>query len=243
MQHCALNHSSDYDTKFVTRHRSVLMSASRLQLAIRSGCDVSRLTFEGWLHAEFVCKDSLEPQQVLTIVRLHGVPWSSTLCAVAARYCKLSLLQWLHASSCPGHREGVLRQASRGGSVAVLAWLHTVTPPWSADVKTTMLNRAGWCDELAAAEWLRAQGAEWPQAFAGICACFGSTATLTQCWSLSAAQWAIGSGSGWLNWKCEDYAQTNFAHTDHKKHAADVLQWAHANGCPCTCGHSTAVQQ
>eukprot|EP00953_Heterococcus_sp_UTEX-ZZ885_P003347 2338-Heterococcus_DN1.PRE.2 len=186
MQYCAQNSSPSYNEKCVTRQRSLLMSESRLQLAIRSGCEVSRLTFEGWLHAEFVCKDSLEPQQVLTILRLHGVPWSSTLCAVAARYCKLSLLQWLHASSCPWHKAGVLRHASRGGSVAVLEWLQTVTAPWSVDLKNSMLDRAAWNNHLAAAKWLLAQGA--------VC---GQRHFL----------WAISSGSGWLNWKCEDYAQ------------------------------------
>jgi hypothetical protein len=74
MQYRALNSSSDDDKKFVTRQRNVLMSASRLQLAISSGCKVSGWTFEGWLHAEFVCKDSLEPQQVMTLLRVHGVP-------------------------------------------------------------------------------------------------------------------------------------------------------------------------
>jgi hypothetical protein len=226
LQYCAQNSTCERNKKLVTRQGSVLMSASRLQLAISSGLEVSRWTFKRWSQAEVLCKHSLEPQQVMALLRLHGVPWATELCEVAAHYCKLSLLQWLRASSCPWQNEHVLMQASRGGSVAVLEWLQTVVAPWSAAVKSQMLNTAGWSDKLEAAKWLRAQGADWPEAFASSHVHHGIT--IQQCWSLSAVQWAIASGSGWRRWRCGDYA---------KEYAATVLVWAHANGCPCTCEH------
>jgi hypothetical protein len=241
MQYCAQNSSSDYDTKFVTRHRSVLMSASRLQLAINNSLKESSWTFDKWSHAELMCKHSLEPQQVMTLLRLHGVPWSTKLCDVAIRYCKLSLLQWLHANSCPWHELDVLMRASRVGCLEVLEWLLAVTPHWSADVRNNMLNRAGWSDSPAAVKWLVAQGAEWPEAFIGSYVYHGTT--IHQCWSLSAVQWAITSGSGWLDWHCEDYSEAKFISLYAKKHAADVLNWAHANGCPCTCEQQQQQQQ
>jgi hypothetical protein len=37
LRHCKLNCTSSNDKKFVTRHRSALMSESRLQLALSSG--------------------------------------------------------------------------------------------------------------------------------------------------------------------------------------------------------------
>jgi arginine repressor len=186
MQYCAQNSSSKYDKKFVTRQLSMTMLASRLQLAVSSGCKVSRWTFEKWSHAELVRKYSIEPQQVLTVLRLHGVPWSTTLCEVAAFNCKLSLLQWLHASSCSWKEPAVFAQASRGGSVAMLEWLLTVTAPRSGDLKNMMLTRAGWSNNLEAAKWLLAQGAEWPEAFTGDY--ISSGATVQQCWSLSAVR-------------------------------------------------------
>jgi hypothetical protein len=43
MQYCAQNSSSEFDVKLATRHRSVLITESRLQLALSNG-----LTVEGW---------------------------------------------------------------------------------------------------------------------------------------------------------------------------------------------------
>jgi hypothetical protein len=101
MQHCAKHSASAYDKKFSTRHGSVLMSASRLQLAISSGLAVADWTFETRSRAELVCKYSLEPQQVLTLLRLQGVPWSSTLCSTATQ---LLLIRLSRSSSIRGIR-------------------------------------------------------------------------------------------------------------------------------------------
>jgi hypothetical protein len=163
------------------------------------------------------------------------------LCDVAARYGKLQLLQWLRASSCPWQEPLMLMTACRGGSVPVLEWLRTVTAPWTSALQTGLLKRAGWSNHLAAVQWLIAQGAEWPPTFAG-CYMSNEDTTAYECWSLSAVQWAIASGSGWLDRHCADYAANNFINTTAKRHAAEVLEWAHANGCPCTCGHQQLRQ-
>jgi hypothetical protein len=99
------------------------MSASRLQLALSSGLKVSNWTFAKWSRAELVSAFSLGPQQVMTLLRVHGVPWSTTLCDVAARNNKLQLLQWLHSCTCPMIDISALMQASRSGSVAMLEGL------------------------------------------------------------------------------------------------------------------------
>jgi hypothetical protein len=101
------------------------MSASRLQLALSS-----RISVKDWnmkSDAEMMCKLSTEPEQVMTVLRLHGVPWDELLCSYAAVTANLSLLQWLRSSSCPWVEYGVLCNAGRGGSVAVLEWLLAVT--------------------------------------------------------------------------------------------------------------------
>jgi hypothetical protein len=243
MQYCAKNTSCAYDKKFCTRQRSVLMTARRLLLAISSGLAVADWIFSRWSQAELVCKFSLEPQQVITVLRLHGVPWSTALCDVAAEHNKLSLLQWLHASSCLWADFSLLMRASRGGSVALLKWLLTVTAPWLADYMKCMLERAGWGDHLAAAKWLRTQDVDWPSRFVGVYSYAGSDDLIHQCCSLSTVQWAVASGSGWRDWHCEDHAADNFTDTTAQKNAVDVLQWAHANGCTCTCGHQHQQQQ
>jgi hypothetical protein len=219
------------------------MTESRPQLALRSGLAVKGWTFSQQSRAELICEHSLEPERVMTLLKLHGVPWDELLCTCAAAYAKLPLLQWLRRSSCPWCEGNVLCNASRGGSIAVLEWLSTVTASWTDDAEQDLLDHAAWCDRLPAAKWLRARGALWPDKFTGQYADLVSNATVHQCWSLSAVQWAVASGSGWLDWHCDDFAQAKFTEAYAKKHATDVLEWAHANGCPCTCGHQQQQQQ
>jgi hypothetical protein len=130
MQYCASQTvTSDGDDKLLTRHRSVLMTENRLQLALRSGLVVTDWTFDTWSEADLICIHSLEPAKVMKLLRVHGVPWSTQLCHGAAFYSKLVLLQWSHTHSCPWNELEVLHAASAGGSIATLEWLVTVTLP------------------------------------------------------------------------------------------------------------------
>jgi hypothetical protein len=106
MQYCAKN-KSKRSKQFATRQRSVLMTESRLQLALSSGLTVTGWTFSSWHQADLICHYSLEPEAVMTLLRDHGAPWSTMLCNAAASCNKLALLQWLHAHSCPWHVAGV----------------------------------------------------------------------------------------------------------------------------------------
>jgi hypothetical protein len=112
----------------------------------------------------------------------------------------------------------------------MLEWLAGVTEPWSGSTTAKMLDRAAWFDKLAAAQWLRARGAAWPTKFIGQFFMHGGDEIMRYCWSLSTAQWAVACGSGWLEWKCEDYAASCFRSVKLKRQACAVLQWAHANG-------------
>jgi hypothetical protein len=135
----------------------------------------------------------------------------------------------------------VLHNASKSGSVAMLEWLLTVTAPWTDSIKLDMLHRAAWYDKLEAVQWLRAHGAQWPTGFAA--QYVSCNKTIKQCWSLAAVQWAVASGSGWLHWECQEYAAAKYRYASDKKQATELLDWAHANGCPCTCGHQQQQQQ
>jgi hypothetical protein len=238
VQYCAQTSASELDGKFVTRQRSVLVTGSRFKLALSSGLRVARWNLDTQQHAYQICSHSLEPEEVITLLRLHGVPWSTELCNSAAYCNKLALLQWLRAHSCPWREEHVTSEASAGGNVGVLEWLLTVTAPWSSDSKQKMLFHAG-CDDdhdLALPRWLRAHDAVWPKAFCTL-------SVYHKCWHVSAVQWALSCSSGWLDWTCEDYAADKYRHAHFKKQAAELLEWAHANGCPCTCGHTQQQQQ
>jgi hypothetical protein len=211
------------------------MSKSRLQHAALNGFHIADLNITLEKYADLICKHSFEPERVVELLRVHGVPWDNMVCRYAACYNRLHLLQWLHMNDCQWNERNVLYNASTSGSVTMLDWLLTVTAPWTDSTKLELLERAAWFDKLAAVQWLRARGAAWPTKFTGQYSSRRTKGTVKECWSLSAVQWAVASGSGWLDWHCDDYAEANYTRVDAKQHAADVLMWAHANGCPCTC--------
>jgi hypothetical protein len=241
MQYCAQASTCAQDIKCVTRYRSTIVSESRLLHAKANEFRLVDLDITQGRHAKLICQHSLEPERVITVLRLHNVAWNNVICREAAYHSKLSLLQWLHHNDCDSHEVNVLVNASRGGSVSMLEWLAAVSKPWSKSTKQEMLTDAACCDKLAAAQWLRERGAAWPAKFADQYEDAISTETVKQCWSLSAVQWAVTAGSGWLKWKCEDYAAGRYC-ADDKQQATDVLNWAHANGCPCTCGYQQQQQ-
>ena len=104
-----------------------------------------------------------------------------------------------------------------------------------------MLHRAAWHNRLAAVQWLRAHGAEWPAAFASDT---GTTGVLFKmCWSAAAVQWALSNGASWREWECEDCLAEKYELAQFRQQAAELLERAHVNGCPCTCGHAQQQQQ
>jgi hypothetical protein len=240
MQYCAQNCLYKQRKKLVTRHRSAMITESRLQLALSSGLTLKNWTCDSVIHTALICKRSLEPEKVMALLRVHGVPWSTMLCIGAASFNKLALLKWLHAHSCPWKADHVLRLASMGGNLAMLEWLLTVTAPWSPDLKLNMLVDAGCDNQFAVMKWLKDQGAVWPTAFSWPIVNTGGT--FQECWDVIAVRWALSCGSGWLQWKCDDYAADKYK-VELKQKATKLLEWAHANGCPCTCGHVQQQQQ
>jgi hypothetical protein len=195
-----------------TRHRSALMSLSRLQYAQACGLTVTDIDLTKDAYAEAVCQQSLEPLAVVTELRLHGAIWDKVLCSHAAFNGELQLLIWLRNYGCPWNEERVLLNASSRGNMQLLEWLQTVTARsvWSSDVQTRMLNQAGHFGRMEAAQWLRSCGARWPERFTtavqfGAKSDDAASRILTSCWTLPLVKWAIASGSGWLTGRCEDY--------------------------------------
>eukprot|EP00953_Heterococcus_sp_UTEX-ZZ885_P009472 5574-Heterococcus_DN1.PRE.1 len=205
-----------------------------------SGLRVSDYTLESQSNLQLICCESLEPEKVITLLRLHGAPWSTTLCNKAALYGNLALLQWLHSHACPWAECGLTYNASAGGSVAVLEWLLAVLPPfiWSSCEKMYSLSLAGCHGQLPAMQWFIDHSATWPDSFVY------DDGDVKQCWSVPEVQWALAHGSGWRQWKCEDYADDGYYYDDKlQQRATELLDWAHANGCPCTCGQVQQQQQ
>jgi hypothetical protein len=79
MQYCAKSSLSQFHGKLVTRHRSAVTTESRLQLALSSGLTVAGWTFSKVPQARLIYMHSLEPEKVMTLLRVHGAPWCTLL--------------------------------------------------------------------------------------------------------------------------------------------------------------------
>jgi hypothetical protein len=99
-----------------------------------------------------------------------GCPWSSDCCEAAADSNQASTLQWLRESECPCDNEAVCIAAAENGSVEVMTYMLDNGLITSAALLTQMLKATGeYEQQLAAAQWLRQQGAEWPAVLQGWC--------------------------------------------------------------------------
>jgi hypothetical protein len=117
---------------------------------------------------------------VCELLRAEGRPWNTHACDRAASGRHLSTLSWLHENGCAWDMYTVCYAAAQGGSVDIMVYLQQQGLATTVTVLTGMLDWAGAHHELAAAQWLREQGAEWP--------------AVLQNWSNTAIAWARAEG-------------------------------------------------
>jgi hypothetical protein len=98
----------------------------------------------------------------------------------AAHYGHVDQLRWLTDNGCPWDAHDLCRAAAQSGSVEVLTYLQQQGLVTSPTLLTEMLDNAAGENQLAAAKWLREQGAEWPS----------STAFNHRAWSGELLEWA-----------------------------------------------------
>jgi hypothetical protein len=120
-------------------------------------------------------------------------PCNEMCCNAAAHWGHVQVLQWLCRQGCPCKPGDLARWAGTGGSIATIAHVAAAAAPARrARALQLMLNYAGGHNHLAAAQWLRAQGAEWP----AVLRCtvrFGAQQTVAV-WSGSVLEWARAEG-------------------------------------------------
>jgi hypothetical protein len=224
-------------TKLRTSHKSAIMTAARLQLALDTGLDVAAIqAVEDWWRVErHIVQHSLDPVGVLLLVKQHGCDWSDHLCSAAVSANKLELLQWLHSSGCPWDVDRLRSTAFRLDNLTLLKWLYSVTQPWSKRVLKEQLLIAG-CDEnLELAKWLREIGAPWPRRL------YWDEGLGGGFWDPPMIAWALANGCKWGHWRCEDLLPEHWSGGGCGEQACDLLRYAHENGCPCTCDAETAA--
>jgi hypothetical protein len=98
-------------------------------------------------------------------LRAQQCPWDAEVARRTASTGHVDLLRWLMDNGCPYNADELCSYATAYGRVEVLVCLQQQCLLTSAAMLTAVLDFAGTFHQLAAAQWLREQGAEWPAAF------------------------------------------------------------------------------
>eukprot|EP00953_Heterococcus_sp_UTEX-ZZ885_P035170 18165-Heterococcus_DN1.PRE.1 len=109
-------------------------------------------------------------------------PWAICSTCAAARCGNADLLRWLIDYGCPWDAEQLCMAAAASGSVEVLVYLQQLGILGDTETLTYALDDALQHNKLAAAQWLKEQGAEWP------------TVYYTRHWSSELLTWAVAKG-------------------------------------------------
>jgi hypothetical protein len=94
-------------------------------------------------------------------LRAEQCPWSQSTCYFAAYHGQGSTYRWLRENGCPWEADMDCIAAAIGGCVEVMQFLQEQGVLTAAKL-THMLSITGTHHHIAAAQWLREQGAEWP---------------------------------------------------------------------------------
>eukprot|EP00953_Heterococcus_sp_UTEX-ZZ885_P012907 7376-Heterococcus_DN1.PRE.10 len=167
MQFCYNNNTDDQTDKLRTSFTSAVVTGARLQLAFESKLTVSALQADEQRCQADIFSSPSNTRQVLHVARMHGLRWTKTMPAEAALRGQWQLLQWLRMCGCPWDTALILHNAARGGCLQTLRWLKANTRPWTDKTKEDMLWTACCFDEGRVAQWLRNEGAPWPNGFCG----------------------------------------------------------------------------
>jgi hypothetical protein len=100
-----------------------IMTAARLQLALESYLTAQDLYEHEDVAAELMLY-SLEPIEVLVLLKTYDMPWPEEIACCAAYYSKLQLLQWLHERQClcnQCNQSSTLIAAATNGSIGMAA--------------------------------------------------------------------------------------------------------------------------
>jgi hypothetical protein len=95
-------------------------------------------------------------------LRSEECPWDSSAPESAAFYGCIDTLRWLREQGCPWTAADVCGSAAEGGHIDVMQYLVPDPALATPELLQEMLQAAGSQQKLAAVQWSRQQGAEWP---------------------------------------------------------------------------------
>jgi hypothetical protein len=230
---------------FQTSSRSSFVTAARFSLALENKLTMPDKSDESGDFFDDLPLLSTQPIEVLTLARVRGAPWHEDMCIDAAYYGNFELLKWLHTSGCPWNPFNVAVHAvrgKRGERQHILPWLLSIVEERSQKDKKKLLLEAGSAYSIASLQLMLDAGAHWPSSFFGEKR--AGTSSLRVCWNFRAVAWALDNGCTWGAWRCQDCAPELYTEPQSDKYneqnAVGLFEWAHENGCPCTCEAAAA---
>jgi hypothetical protein len=100
---------------------------------------------------------------VCQYLRTLGCPWARSTSSNAAKSGDVGTLRWLFEHGCPWHPYFLAHNAAMSGSIECMEYIRdTIGVNSNGVMLTGMLNAANCEGKLAAVQWLRLQGADWP---------------------------------------------------------------------------------
>jgi hypothetical protein len=116
-------------------------------------CDERAMELTAQLGATAMCE----------FLRSQWCPWSTRACTTAAVFGRVDTLRWLREHGCPWDEADMVPAAvNYRANVELVQHLQQQGLEFTAEMLTGLLQLAGGSSKLAAAKWLRQQGAEWP---------------------------------------------------------------------------------
>lgn len=126
---------------------------------------------------------------VVQYLRQQEQAWGYRSFELAATCGHLDILEWMHEAGCPWDGDlSMCRAAAKSGDIGTIAYTlqHSVGEVSQAELLQSTLNQAGCSKKFEAAQWLRAQGAEWPDHL--------TSAIKNECWPSDMIAWAKSEG-------------------------------------------------
>jgi hypothetical protein len=117
-------------------------------------------------------------------LRSEQCPWTEKTCDKAILKGHVSTLSWLREHGCPWNLGMSHLYAAQGGSIDMMVYVQQQRVVFTAQMLTHMLKIAGVHNKLAAAKWLRHEGAAWPN----------ELSYWRQPWSGDVLEWARAEG-------------------------------------------------
>jgi hypothetical protein len=119
-------------------------------------------------------------------------PCDDRVCFAAASCCQLETLRWLFEQGCPYNAEMLWITAAEHGHISILSLLQQIDVNAPLRFLSFLLFIAGANGRLAAAQWLRAQGAAWPPRLS--MAVEGNNTGERKQWQGAVLEWARAEG-------------------------------------------------